>query len=143
MTPEMSNNTNEQYRNLENSNNEIKSRIAKLENVIAQSEQAFSNFKDLTTRLSEFSAALDTQSTFEDKRYAVRQVIEYAEWDGKNVKLFFTGNRTVELQDIKDELANYKKAHRKQAKTSSDENTTLGDDSERDPHALPFAEKVC
>ena len=73
----------------------------------------------------------------------MRQVIEHAEWDGKNVKLFFAGNRTVELQDIKDELADYKKAHRKRAKTSSDENTTLGDDSERDTNALPLPEKVC
>uniref|UniRef100_UPI003AB4BA8A hypothetical protein n=1 Tax=Ruminococcus sp. TaxID=41978 RepID=UPI003AB4BA8A len=143
MSPEMSDDANEQYRKLENSNKEISSKIIKLEEVVAQSEQAFANFKDLATRLSEFSAALDTQTTFEDKRYAVRQVIEHAEWDGENVKLFFTGNRTVELQDIKDELADYKKAHRKRAKTSSDENTTLGVDSERDTNALSLPEKVC
>ena len=143
MSPEMSNDANEQYRKLENSNKEISSKIIKLEEVVAQSEQAFANFKDLATRLAEFSAALDTQSTFEDKRYAVRQVIEHAEWDGENVKLFFVGNKTVELQDIKDELADYKKAHRKRAKTSSDENTTLGEDSERDTNALPLPEKVC
>ena len=70
-------------------------------------------------------------------------VYKRQEWDGENVKLFFTGNRTVELQDIKDELANYKKAHRKWAKTSSDENATLGEDSERDINALPLPEKVC
>lgn len=143
MSPEMSNDANEQYRKLENSNKEISSKIIKLEEVVAQSEQAFANFKDLATRLADFSAALDTQSTFEDKRYAVRQVIEHAEWDGENVKLFFVGNKTVELQDIKDELADYKKAHRKRAKTSSDENTTLGEDGERDTNALPLPEKVC
>ncbi len=134
----------EQIDELHEKGEALRKRLAELEAIIQQHDLADIEFDIIRQMLANMGESIDNY-TVEQKRAAIRTFIRKIVWDGENAHLYlFHNDGDYEFPTPPDgNSGNNGNSDKNPDEILEDFYEPLGEDSERDSHALPFGQKAC